>query len=218
MITGQQAFSGPSTAVVFDGILNRMPPPVGLIASDIPPEMERIVNTALQKDREQPIPIGRGDASPTWRRCAAGGHRDERVPVSAASIPASAASVPRAAAEPVSPITRPQPACSRSLQRRARCPKVTDVSRCGRRRAGAGGRGGSGRVSLARPAAAAQQPREARERRPPPEERHRRSRPRRLSGDARTGARAGRPAVAMREVGPAGPRSQRPCSRTSSPG
>ena len=53
MITGQQAFAGPSTAVVFDGILNRMPPPVGLIASDIPPGMERIVNTALQKDREQ---------------------------------------------------------------------------------------------------------------------------------------------------------------------
>ena len=40
MVTGQQAFSGPSTAVVFDGILNRMPPPVSLIASDIPPELE----------------------------------------------------------------------------------------------------------------------------------------------------------------------------------
>ena len=52
MITGQQAFSGPSTAVVFDGILNRMPPPVGLIASGVPPEIERIVNQALQKDRE----------------------------------------------------------------------------------------------------------------------------------------------------------------------
>ena len=52
MITGQQAFSGPSTAVVFDGILNRMPPPVSLIASDIPPELETIIAKALQKDRE----------------------------------------------------------------------------------------------------------------------------------------------------------------------
>ena len=52
MLTGQQAFAGPSTAVVFDGILNRMPPPVSLIAADIPPELETILARALQKERE----------------------------------------------------------------------------------------------------------------------------------------------------------------------
>ena len=56
MITGQQAFAGPSTAVVFDGILNRTPAPISLIATDIPPEMERIVSRTLQKGRDERYP------------------------------------------------------------------------------------------------------------------------------------------------------------------
>ena len=105
MITGQQAFSGPSTAVVFDGILNRMPPPVGLIASDIPPGMERIVNTALQKDREQ-----RYQSAAEMRadlEAVRGRPSGRTVPISGASIPASGSRVPPAAAEPVSPYSSP---------------------------------------------------------------------------------------------------------------
>jgi serine/threonine protein kinase/outer membrane protein assembly factor BamD (BamD/ComL family) len=56
MLTGQQAFSGPSTAVVFDGILNRMPPPITLVADDIPPELERIITRTLQKERDERYP------------------------------------------------------------------------------------------------------------------------------------------------------------------
>ena len=56
MLTGRQAFSGPSTAVVFDGILNRMPPPITLVADDIPPELERIITRTLQKERDQRYP------------------------------------------------------------------------------------------------------------------------------------------------------------------
>jgi serine/threonine protein kinase/TolA-binding protein len=56
MLTGRQAFSGPSTAVVFDGILNRMPPPITLVADDIPPELERIITRTLQKDRTERYP------------------------------------------------------------------------------------------------------------------------------------------------------------------
>ena len=100
MITGQQAFSGPSTAVVFDGILNRMPPPVGLIASGVPPQIERIVNQALQKDREhryQSAAEMRADLE-VVRHGRESGRTD---PVSAASIPAPAASVLRAAPEPL---------------------------------------------------------------------------------------------------------------------
>ena len=100
MITGQQAFSGPSTAVVFDGILNRMPPPVGLIASGVPPQIERIVNQALQKDREhryQSAAEMRSDLEVVRH----GRESGRTAPVSAASIPAPAASVLRAAPEPL---------------------------------------------------------------------------------------------------------------------
>ena len=105
MITGQQAFSGPSTAVVFDGILNRMPPPVGLIASDIPPGMERIVNTALQKDRDQRYQSAAEMLADL--EAVRGRPSGRTVPISGASIPASGSRVPRAAAEPVSPIHSP---------------------------------------------------------------------------------------------------------------
>ena len=62
MITGQQAFSGPSTAVVFDGILNRMPPPVGLIASGVPPRDRADRQPGAPEGSRAPIPVGRGDA------------------------------------------------------------------------------------------------------------------------------------------------------------
>jgi TolA-binding protein len=51
MATGQQAFTGRTSAIVFDGILNRMPPPIGLLAANIPAELERIICKALEKDR-----------------------------------------------------------------------------------------------------------------------------------------------------------------------
>ena len=51
MATGQQAFTGRTSAIVFDGILNRMPPPIGLLATSIPAELERIIGKALEKDR-----------------------------------------------------------------------------------------------------------------------------------------------------------------------
>jgi serine/threonine protein kinase len=52
MATGQKPFSGTTTAVIFDGILNRAPVSPVRLNPDLPPELERIVNTALEKDRE----------------------------------------------------------------------------------------------------------------------------------------------------------------------
>jgi tetratricopeptide (TPR) repeat protein len=51
MVTGRQAFSGETTAVVFDGILNRTPPAPSEINVDVPAELERIIARALEKDR-----------------------------------------------------------------------------------------------------------------------------------------------------------------------
>ena len=50
MATGRQAFAGSTTAVVFDAILNRMPPAVTQLNPLVPQRLEMVVATALEKD------------------------------------------------------------------------------------------------------------------------------------------------------------------------
>lgn len=52
MVTGQQPFKGSSAASTFDAILNKAPAPVTSSAPDVSLELERIINRALEKDRE----------------------------------------------------------------------------------------------------------------------------------------------------------------------
>jgi serine/threonine protein kinase len=52
MATGRQTFPGATTAVVFDGILNREPAAASVLNTSIPTELDRIIAKALEKDRE----------------------------------------------------------------------------------------------------------------------------------------------------------------------
>jgi TolB-like protein len=52
MATGRQPFSGGTSAVIFDAILNRAPISPVKLNPELPAELERIVNTALEKDRD----------------------------------------------------------------------------------------------------------------------------------------------------------------------
>jgi serine/threonine protein kinase len=52
MATGRMAFPGRNAAVIHDAILNRAPTPLVRVNPDLPPDLERIVNKALEKDRK----------------------------------------------------------------------------------------------------------------------------------------------------------------------
>jgi eukaryotic-like serine/threonine-protein kinase len=52
MATGRQPFSGATSAVVFEAILNKPPAPPIELNPGLPPQMQAILNKALEKDRD----------------------------------------------------------------------------------------------------------------------------------------------------------------------
>jgi TolB-like protein/Tfp pilus assembly protein PilF len=52
MATGRQAFSGNTSATVFEAILNRVPSSASRLNPEVPPELDRIISKALEKNPE----------------------------------------------------------------------------------------------------------------------------------------------------------------------
>jgi len=52
MATGVQAFPGATPAVIFEGILTKQPPAPSQVNGNVPVEFDRIVEKALEKNRE----------------------------------------------------------------------------------------------------------------------------------------------------------------------
>ncbi|MEP6787908.1 MAG: protein kinase, partial [Acidobacteriota bacterium] len=52
MAAGTVPFQGDTSAVVFDSILNRDPPPLSQVNPSLPPDLSRILSQALEKDRD----------------------------------------------------------------------------------------------------------------------------------------------------------------------
>ena len=52
MCTGKVAFGGSTSAIVFEAILNRVPTPPPQLNPSLPPDLDRIIGRALEKDRE----------------------------------------------------------------------------------------------------------------------------------------------------------------------
>lgn len=51
LATGRMAFSGNSSGIILDAILNRPPTPAGQVRPDLPPRLQEIMSKAMEKDR-----------------------------------------------------------------------------------------------------------------------------------------------------------------------
>lgn len=52
MATGKIPFDGETAAIIFDGILNRAPVPARELNPELPPKLDEVIRTALEKDRD----------------------------------------------------------------------------------------------------------------------------------------------------------------------
>ncbi len=116
MATGRQSFPGTTTAVVFDGILNRDPARPSSFNATVPGELDRIISKALEKDRTLRYQTA-GDLRADLQRLRRdSGTRRVAIPVSGSAVAGPpvagseavrAQSTPQADASPAAPVPSP---------------------------------------------------------------------------------------------------------------
>ncbi|MBZ5527562.1 MAG: serine/threonine protein kinase [Acidobacteriia bacterium] len=93
MATGRQAFSGATSAAVFDSILNKAPVAPVRLNPELPAELERIINKSLEKDRKLRYQTA-SDLQSDLQRLKRDSESSRTAAVSAAATAASSASIP----------------------------------------------------------------------------------------------------------------------------
>ena len=107
MCTGKVAFGGSTSAIIFEAILNRVPTPPPQLNPSLPPDLNRIIGRALEKDRElryQTASEIRAELKRLKRDLDSSRSAAAQGPVSAAQAAASVASAAAVARKTFHPI------------------------------------------------------------------------------------------------------------------
>lgn len=106
MVTGKIPFDGPTAPVIFDGILNRQPVSPLELNPQIPPKLNEIIHTALEKDRDlryQSAAEMRAELKRLKRDTSSG-----RVPISTSAPAVSSSGMASAASSAAQPVAARQ--------------------------------------------------------------------------------------------------------------